>query len=381
MVRATSLLALAALLGLTFLPSTTSAQDPFGGKSREEAMKRAMEAKARAAGGQPGGAPPKPKPGDEAKKKEGDKKEGAEKKEGDSSDTVKRPEKPPRVPDPRDFDVKPDKDGMIEFNFYGQGWPDVLQWFASISNHSLDWQELPKGYVNITTTRPYSVPETQDLFNRMLLERGYTMIRKGRILTVAQVSKVDPSLLVRVEDESELLDLPSHDFVKITFQLPDKLKADQVAADVKSLLSPHAKVHPLVATNRLLIVDAVINLREVSQLINSEHAAAEGHTVPNEFPVRFARADRVADQVMILIGLDPSSRRTPQELQVEQQRLQLFQQMQQRGKDVTKFLRGGAAPTVFLAVNDRNNSILVNAPASEMKTIERAISFLGTVPK
>ena len=201
----------------------------------------------------------------------------------------------------------------------------------------------------------------RDLLNRLLFERGYTMVVQRDVLLVVKVDKLDPSLLRRVEDESELMDLPAYDFVKITFALPDKLKADKAAEDIKPLLSQHAKAQPLMATNRLLVIDLVANLREVSRLINSEHAAAVGNTVPREFAIRFARADHVADQVMILLGLDPSSRRTPQELQVEQQRLQLFAQMQQKGKDVTKFLRGADAPTVFLAVNHRNNSILANA--------------------
>jgi type II secretory pathway component GspD/PulD (secretin) len=356
---------------------STSAQDAR--VQIEAARAQAMQRAAARAG--KGGQPPMPnKPNankpDAEKKKEGEEGDKKKKDGEDSSDSIKRPEKPPRVPDPREFDVKPDEDGRILFNFYGQGWPDVLQWLANISDYSLDWQELPKDYVNVTTTQKYTIAQAHDLFNRLLLERGYTMIPQGRILSVVRISKVDPSLLTRVADESELLDLPAHQLVKITFKLPDKLKADQAANDIKSLLSSHAKVHPLMATNRLLVIDAVINLREASQLINAEHAAAAGHTVPQEFPVHFARADRVADQVMILLGLDPSSRRTPQELQVEQQKLQLFQQMQQRGKDVTKFLRPGSAPTVYLAVNDRNNSILANAPPAELQTIERAIKHL-----
>ena len=111
-------------------------------------------------------------------------------------------------------------------------------------------------------------------------------------------------------------------------------------------------------------------------MVNAEHAAATGKIVPREFTIRYARADQVADQVMILLGLDPSSRRTPQELQVEQQRLQLFAQMQQQGKDVTKYLRGDDAPVVFLAVNHRNNAIVANAPPKEMTIIERAIELL-----
>jgi len=383
MMRVNSLWVVAAFAALLLsFVSNASAQNLQIEQARAEAMKR-MQAR-----GAPPPMPPGSQPGAAATKpddkKDGDKEEKKEGEDKESSDSIKRPDKPPRVPDPREFDVKPDKDGRILFNFYGQGWPDVLQWLANISDYSLDWQELPKDYVNITTTRKYTIPEAHELFNRLLLERGYTMIPQGHILSVVRISKVDPSLLPRVEDESGLMDLPAHQIVKITFKLPEKLKADEAAKDVKSLLSQHAKVQPLLATNRLLVIDAVINLREVSQLINAEHAAATGHTVPKEFPVHFARADRVADQVMILLGLDPSSRRTPQELQVEQQRLQLFQQMQQRGKDVTKFLRQGGAPPIFLAVNDRNNSILANAPAAELKTIERAIQYLdvpsGSVP-
>ena len=303
--------------------------------------------------------------------------EGDKKQDEDESDSIKRPIKPPRVPDPREFDeAVPDANGLVRFNFYGQPWPDLIQWLANLSKRSLDWQELPNDYVNITTTRPHSIPEIHDLFSWLLLERGYTMIRRGQILSVSKIEKIDPSLLTRVDDASVLLDLPAHEFVKITFKLPSKLKADRGAGDIKPLLSPHAKVQPLLATNRLLVIDAVVNLREVSQLLNAEHAAATGHVVPHEFVLRFARADRVADQVMILLGLDPSSRRPPQELQVEQQRLQLFQQMQQKGKDVTKYLRQADAPRVFLTVNQSTNSILVNSPPEEMQIIRQAIQQL-----
>ena len=318
----------------------------------------------------------KPDEGKE-KKEDGDKKEGEEENKEEET-SLKRPKSPPRVPDPREFDVLPDENDRLRFSFSGQMWPDVLQWVAALGDHSLDWQELPDDYINFTANRDYTLPEVRDLFNRLLFERGYTMILQGEVLLVLKIDKLDPSLLPRVKDESQLMDLKPHDFVKITFQLPSKLKADKAAEDVKPLLSSHAKVQPLMATNRLLVVDIVANLREVSQLINTEHAAATGNIVPREFSIRYARASHIADQVMILLGLDPASRRTPQELQVEQQKIQLFTQMQQKGKDVTKYLRPGSAPSVYLAVNERNNTILANAPAEEMKVIERSIQLLDT---
>lgn len=320
-------------------------------------------------------------------KKEGENKpaaEGEKKGEGapaeGAAETVKRPKTPPRVPDPREFDARLDRNARVTFSFHGQSWPDVLQWLATLSGYSLDWQELPNDYVNLSTERPFTIVETRDLVNRLLLERGYVTLLQGQLLTVAKIDKLDPSLIPRIEDEAELLDLPAHELVKISFELPDKLKADQAATDVKLLLSPHGKVHPLMATNRLLVIDVVGNLREVSRLVNSEHAAAESHELPKEFVLRHARADRVADQVMILLGLDPSSRRTPEELQVEQQRLQLFAQMQQRGADVTKYLRPGETPSVFITVNHQRNSLLVNAPPAEVEVISRAIEMLDVGP-
>ena len=240
----------------------------------------------------------------------------------------------------------------------------------------MDWQELPNDYINFSTERPHTIPEVLDLFNRLLFDRGYTMVLRGEVMSVVKIKNLDPSLLRRVEDESELMDLPAHNFVKMTFQLPNQLKADKAAEDVKSILSPQAKVQPLMATNRLLVIDIVANQREVSRLINSEHAAATGKIVPREFVMRYARADQVADQVMVLLGLDPSSRRTPQELQIEQQRLQLFTQMQQKGKEISKYLGKGKNESVFLAVNHRNNSIVVNAPPAEMAVVERAVIML-----
>ena len=66
--------------------------------------------------------------------------DGEKKEEDKAPDTIKRPTKPPRVPDPREFDVKPDENARLKFKFHGQPWPDVLQWLALIGGYSLDWQ-------------------------------------------------------------------------------------------------------------------------------------------------------------------------------------------------------------------------------------------------
>lgn len=334
--------------------------------------------RARRGGPQPVAEQPKP---EEKKEGEGEKKEeDKDKKKEEDNSSIKRPEKPPRVPDPREFDVKPDKTGRVPpFNFIGQTWPDVLQWLANISNSSLDWQELPNDYINLTTQKSYSLDEVRDLVNRHLHARGFTMISGDGVLSVFKIEKLDPSLVPRVS-EDELYDKKPYDVVKVSFELPEGMDVEKAKEDVKQLLGPHAKVFPLAATKHLLLIDAVANLRTVSELLNQERMVADGRIVPREFPLKYARAEQIIDVLYVMVGLDPKSRPSQMELMLQQQKLQLMTQMQQQGKDVSSMLSKDGPP-VYLAYNRQRNSVMANAPPEYMKVIERSIRYLDVPPQ
>lgn len=320
----------------------------------------------------PGAQPAKP---EEKKEGEGEKKDEDKDKKKEEDNSIKRPEKPPRTPDPREFDVKLDEQGRVPpFNFIGQSWPDVLQWLANISKCSLDWQELPNDYLNLMTQKSYPLDEVRDLINRHLHARGYTMLVADGVLSVFKIEKLDPSVVPRIGEE-ELYDRKPYDFVKVSFELPAGMEIDKAKEDVKQVLSPHAKVFPLVTTRRLLVIDAVANQRLVSGLLNEERAFVDGQDKPRVFQLQYARAEKVVDAIYVLFGLDPKSRPTQMELQLQQQKLQLMTQMQQQGKDVSRMLKNDGPP-IYLAVNRQTNSILANAPPEEMRTITRAIKAL-----
>ena len=114
--------------------------------------------------GKPIGADPKTgKPSGEPGKP-GEKPEGEEERPA----TITRTEKPTEPADPEELKVRPGPDGVVRFQFRGQTWPDLLEWLAEISGMSVDWQELPNDFVNISTQRGYTVEEVRDLFNRLL---------------------------------------------------------------------------------------------------------------------------------------------------------------------------------------------------------------------
>ena len=111
---------------------------------------------------------------------------------------IHRPPAPAAPPNPEELKVRPNEKGQICLRFNGQPWQPVLEWLATISGMSLDWQELPGDSLNLTTRRSYSVPEVRDLINRLLLMRGFTLLCHGEVMTVAEVKKLDPSLVPRV---------------------------------------------------------------------------------------------------------------------------------------------------------------------------------------
>lgn len=311
---------------------------------------------------------------EDSKKEKGDKKDGEEGQEDDEpSGPVKRPNEPPKPPDPRELEAEP-KNGMVTFSFNGQPWADVLQWLANVCDLSLDWRELPGDYLNLTTQRAYSLVEARDLINRHLQARGYTLLVSGEVMSVFKLDELDPSLIPRVTEEA-LYDRPPHDIVKLSLALPDGMSTKEGIADIKQALSKHAKAMPLAATKRVLLIDSVANLRMVSALLNAEQAAREDEAGPREFVLTYVQAPEVIDIIYVVLGLDPNSRPSQMELQMQQQKLQLMSELAGRGKDVMKLLQKDGPP-VYLAYNRQRNSVLANAPPEQMRIIERTIKSL-----
>jgi type II secretory pathway component GspD/PulD (secretin) len=343
------------------MPDLSKVPPEMRAKIEEEMRKRGMP--------MPGGPPP----GD-AKPPEGPKPEGPKPEGG--ADTVKRPPQPEGKPDPAELKARPDKHGMVQFSFFGQSWKDVLQWYADVSGSSLDWQELPGDYLNLTTTRKYTLAETRDLLNRHLLARGFTMLGQGDALSVAKIDKLDPSMIPTV-DADMLEDHAPHEFVKVRYDIPDSIDPAKAAEDVKILLSPNAKATALVASKRLLVIDVVANQRAVRDLYYAERARASSDTRPRIFVIRHRRADYVRDQVLIVLGIDVKKGQNPMEqqarMQADQQRMQMMMQMQQQGKDPGAMMKKDE-PTVHIAVDSRRNVLLVNAEPKEMAVIERTIA-------
>lgn len=292
---------------------------------------------------------------------------------------IARPDKPTTPPNRDEFKVRPDKNGRIKFNFQGQPWTEVLMWLATISNLSLDWQEMPPGYLNLRTQRSYTVEETRDMLNQHLLERGYTMLKSGETLFVVSFKKLDPSMVPRVSP-ADLDEHPAHEFVKVAFPL-DSLMAENANEELKPLLSPNGRISALKKTNRIEVMDSVTNLLEIRNVLEAEQSKKGGQKRVREFKLTYVRAADLKLQLQDLLGqeraADPNAGQANmnpmQQMMMQQQRMQMMQQQGQQG--------GAAAaankpPPVFIIAVPRENSLIVHAPADQLATIESMVKLL-----
>jgi len=303
--------------------------------------------------------------------------EGA--KPDDPSKPIQRPEKPDTPPNPKELKVGPDKKGEFKFSFNGQPWLGVLQWLADNSKMTLEWQEIPGGYLNLTTQRSYKLHEVRDMFNRRLLDRGYTLLCQGETLMVVNISKLDPTRVPRVQPE-ELDKRDPHEFVKVSFPL-NCLTAETAARELAPMKSNNGKLTPMVDANRVEAMDTVVNLQEMFAVLEQEQSVKNQRRFVRKFKLDYARADDVVDELKTLVGGDSKSPAKPQSPE-EAQRAAMMRAMQaaQGGQPGQPGQPPGAPPSpkmgVAFVVNQRENSILVTAPPDKMAMIVQVIKAI-----
>ena len=156
----------------------------------------------------------------------------------------------------------------LKFNFRYARWIDVLQWFAEQADMSLVLDAPPPGTFNYADTREYTPAEAIDLLNGVLLTKGFTLVRRGRMLLLVDLKDGVPEGLV---PRVELGDLDRHGkFELVTVQFPiGRRPVSTVVAEIKPLLGPHGKIVPLAAAQQVLVTDAAGVMRSVQAIIAS----------------------------------------------------------------------------------------------------------------
>jgi type II secretory pathway component GspD/PulD (secretin) len=263
---------------------------------------------------------------------------------------------------------------LVRLNFQEQPWQSVLEWLATERKLNLDWQKLPEGTLNLSSTKQYSIEEAEDVINMQLLARGFTLLTRGEVLRLAPLENIDITLVPKV-DADELAKLPRHQFVRVTFPL-DWMIAEEASTEFKPLISPYGKLFPMASSNRLEAMDAVVNLRELHRLLTRAEADEGRRERVAEFRLKHRKAEEVAVKVRQLLGLPAEPTPAPAvETQLDIEKVKFRSEaVKQLGANAQQFLTD--KPDVHLVVNDKENSILVNGRPDKIEIARQAIEAI-----
>ena len=156
----------------------------------------------------------------------------------------------------------------LQFNFREQPWPDVLDWFARQGDLSLVMDSSPPGTFTYSDTKTYAPTEAIDLLNSVLLTKGFTLIRRERMLLVADTSEGLPFDMVPRVTIDELAARGRYEYVTVAFPLGAR-PVDTVLQEVQGLLGAQGRATPLGATKQLLVTATAGKMETINRVIAS----------------------------------------------------------------------------------------------------------------
>lgn len=156
----------------------------------------------------------------------------------------------------------------LRFNFRRQPWEQVLEWLAEQADLSLVMDAPPPGSFNYADTKAYSVSEAIDLVNGVLASKGYTLLRRERMLTLVNLQGGVPRVMVPRIPLEEVPQRGRYEFVTVAFPLEGR-NAEAVLAEVQPLMSSYGEASALAASGQLLVTERAGIMRLVSGVIDS----------------------------------------------------------------------------------------------------------------
>jgi hypothetical protein len=189
--------------------------------------------------------------------------------------------------EPGDADPRKKKDAQekkFPFKMKDVPWDEVLERFSEISGLVRTTTTKPKGNFTFQPPTPetqYTLAEITDIINEALSAQNFVLIRRQVSFFIHPTNeKLDYISSPRTE-LSDLETLGKTEIVQVLIPLT-KLKAAEVAPEIKKMLSPFGEISCLEKTNTLFLMDSAGNLRRVVRLIQELDAGDAGKKSPEK---------------------------------------------------------------------------------------------------
>ena len=272
--------------------------------------------------------------------------------------------------------------GTIRLNFRNAQLSDVLNSLSAAAGFIVVQQSPVTGTVNLNSQQPVTADEAVDALNSVLIDKGYTAIRNGRILKIiARENAPKSNLPVVVTPDPAKIPIKDN---MVTQIMPVRyVEVAKLVDTLRPLLSDSATITSNDNANAVVLTDTQANIHRIAEIIHALDSSVSSISVIRVYTLRYADAKELADVVTELFA--PSSTTSGNN-----------RNGQQGGFGGFPFFggnRGGnqggapAAPTsearqaashVIAVADETTNSIVVSAPDEFMSAIDDLVTKLDT---
>ncbi len=202
------------------------------------------------------------------------------------------------------------RDSKLSFNFRYQPWQDVLDWFANEADLSLVLESPPPGTFNYRDARSYTLAEALDVLNSVLLTKGFTLVRNGRMLVLVNLEDGIPPNLVTDVPLAELDERSDYEIIRVAFPVLN-MTAEEAAKEIEPLLGPQGTVVVLPQAKRIQVTETGGRLRTIRSVINAVERPIEPAGGIREFSLKHLSVDDSLPYLRQLLGIPDEAFSTP----------------------------------------------------------------------
>lgn len=194
----------------------------------------------------------------------------------------------------------------LRFSFSGTNWQTVLEWFAEQADLALQVDQPPLGSFSFSDpSRSYSVSEALDVINLALMKRGYSLVRRGRMLQVIDLELENADKLISEIAElvrpEELEERGKSDIVSCVFPL-GSMTPDSAKEELALMIGPWGRVVVLDSARQVKVTETASKLTAIRDLLKS---AAMADTNVVEIVLEYRAAEELLELARPLLDLEP----------------------------------------------------------------------------
>lgn len=267
---------------------------------------------------------------------------------------------------------------LIRINFQDAPVQTVLQHLSDVAGLVIVQADPIEGRITVMSRQDMTIDEAVAVLNTVLKEKGFASIRTGRTLKIVKLDQAR-KMNIPVHIGADPARIAETDEV-ITQVIPVRnAEAQQLATDLKTLISDEADVTSNVSSNSIVITDSSANIRRMVTIIAALDTAIDQVAQVRVFTLEYASATDAARLINELFSQGGAANNANSRNEAVRS---FFRGPRGRQDDSANNDDGATArrsdAQIKASADERTNTVVVTAPPETLTVIEQVLRDLDS---